>query len=305
MCMKILIVGLGYVGSSIAVLLAAKHGVFALDKNKDRVDAVNAKRSPIADALMQERMQKSDLNLTATTDPAEAFAGADYIVIATNTPLDPSSGRLDTSTVESVVAGIAAHFAGVVHEADKAPVIIFRSTVPTGFTKEMQRKYPQFTFLFCPEFLREKTAMQDVVTPSRIIVGCEEGGEASAEAFANLMVECVEDKDVPVLFTSSEEAESIKLFSNSYLAMRVAFFNELDSFATARGLNAETMIHGVCLDPRIGDWYNHPSHGFGGACLPKDTRQLVADFNELPELIIRAAIEANELRKAQFPDDVE
>ena len=296
--MKITGVGLGYVGSTLAVMLSGHHDIYALDKDKSKVDAINSRQSVIQDSMMDRLLQAGDIKLTATTDPNEAFADADFIVIATDTNLDEEKGVLDTSSIERVVAIISACRGG---KYEENPVIVIKSTVPTGYTESLSKEYSQFGFIFCPEFLREKTAMHDVLHPNRIIIGFDDarmpGSDGAAQKFADILTESVEKQDVPVLFTSTAEAEAIKLFSNSYLAMRVAFFNELDTFAKTKGLDTERIIQGVSLDPRIGDYYNTPSPGFGGHCLPKDTRQLIADFGEQPELLIRAAVDANELRK--------
>ena len=300
--MRITVVGSGYVGSTTAVLLAKQHDVFMLDKNVERVNNLNNRQSPIGDVLMEEALADDSLNLTATTDSKVAFDEAEYIIIATNTNLDPETGVLDVTTVRCVVDDIASFFNEKISaqpgREHNAPTIVIKSTVPTGLTEELQSAYPQFVFLFCPEFLREKTAMEDVLNPSRIIVGWVDASNMKqAETLADLIYSCVDKKDAPILITTSSEAEAIKLFSNSYLALRIAFFNELDTFAKVRGLDSERMIKGVCMDPRIGDWYNIPGPGFGGNCLPKDTRQLVADFDSVPEFLIRAALEENEVRK--------
>ncbi|MBQ6624126.1 MAG: UDP-glucose/GDP-mannose dehydrogenase family protein [Mogibacterium sp.] len=295
--MKITVFGLGYVGSTLAVLLSRQHDVFVLDKNEQLVDAIRNDRSPIGDAKMEECLQKEALNLFTPKEVAEAVDGADYIFIATNTQLDPEAGILDISSIHRVMESVISSY-----DKSAPPVIVVKSTVPTGFTEDLKRRYPEFDFLFCPEFLREKTAMEDVLNPSRIIVGYDEtstNGKSAAEKLGAAILSCVDDSSTPLLYTSIPEAESIKLFANSYLALRLSFFNELDTFATVRGLDSSLIIKGVCLDPRIGDYYNVPGPGFGGKCLPKDTRQLIADFDnaEVPELVIRAAVEENELRK--------
>lgn len=294
--MKFVVFGLGYVGSSTAVLLSRKHDVYAIDLNEERVNDINARRSPIGDALMHEILQEKDVQLKAQTEYDTSLIDADYIIIATNTELNEETGVLNTTSVEAVIETIVT----TVSETDSnhRPVIMIKSTIPVGFTKAMAKQYPTFTFMFCPEFLREKSAMDDVLRPNRIIVGYDkDDAKQIAEAFVEGMVECFDEKDAPIVYTNTEEAEAIKLFSNTYLATRIAFFNELDSFAMYRGLDSNTIIRGVCLDPRIGDWYNVPGPGYGGACLPKDTRQLLSDFKDLPETLIRGVIESNELRK--------
>lgn len=292
--MKITIVGLGYVGSAYAALFSRKHDVIAIDKDQSRVDALNEKRSPVGNSLMEEILNKERSgSLTATTDRKRGYSDADYILIATDTRLNETGDVLDTSSIYNVMDAICkAQF------KSKAPTVILKSTVPTGFTAKLQEEYPNFIFIFSPEFLREKTVMEDVLNPTRIVVGCD-GEKEAAEIFAEAQIECSDKKDIPLLYTSTAEAEAIKLFSNSYLALRVAFFNELDTFAQVKGLSTDKIIKGVCLDPRIGDYYNVPGPGFGGNCLPKDTRQLVADFKaaDTPEQLINAAIEENEIRK--------
>ena len=294
--MTIAVFGLGYVGSTLAALLARRHQVFALDKNKERAEAVCQGRSPIGSPLMETVLQEAGARLKAGNDPQEALAEAEFVVIATNTELDTASGRLNTASVEEIVERIAREGEKGLFSGRAFPVIVIRSTVPTGFTEKLQKKYPAYSFLFCPEFLREKTAMEDVLSPSRLIIGREKGGEEAALSWSKLVISCL-DKEVSLLYTSTAEAEAIKLFSNSYLALRIAFFNELDTFARIKGLDTDTLIKGVCRDPRIGDYYNVPGPGFGGNCLPKDSCQLAADFGEIPEHLIRAAIKANEYRK--------
>ena len=291
--MKITIVGLGYVGSAYAVLFSRVHEVAALEINEDRINAINSKRSPIGNALMEDILKNEKLSLKATSNSEEAFKDAEYIMIATDTRLNETGDVLDTSSISNVMDAICkAQF------KSKAPTVIVKSTVPTGFTAKLQEEFPDFRFIFSPEFLREKTVMEDVLNPTRIVVGCD-GEKEAAEIFAEAQIACSDKKDIPLLYTSTAEAEAIKLFSNSYLALRVAFFNELDTFAQVKGLSTDKIIKGVCLDPRIGDYYNVPGPGFGGHCLPKDTRQLVADFKaaDTPEQLINAAIEENEIRK--------
>lgn len=292
--MIITIVGLGYVGSAYAALFSRKHDVIAIDKDQSRVDALNEKISPVGNSLMEEILNKERSgSLTATTDCKRGYSDADYILIATDTRLSKDGESLETSSIYQVLESVSS-----IRSKTSPMTIVIKSTVPTGFTAKLQEEYPNFRFIFSPEFLREKTVMEDVLNPTRIVVGCD-GEKEAAEIFAEAQIACSDKKDIPLLYTSTSEAEAIKLFSNSYLALRVAFFNELDTFAQVKGLSTDKIIKGVCLDPRIGDYYNVPGPGFGGNCLPKDTRQLVADFKaaDTPEQLINATIEENEIRK--------